>query len=104
MSTAEPLKFEALVPIGENSYGWKFAVGLCSGRWLCLALGKLKSGGVFCHVFAEGSEGFDLGLVDRDRAIRLTLRGKLDDFRCALCGAVGCDGRECEADLDYDEN
>jgi hypothetical protein len=74
----------------------------------------------YLHVFAEVSTGYQLGVSDRDRAVLLTgalaqdpegcfggvdrwhvpeaLRGKPDDYRCATCGQVGCDGVRC-ADL-----
>jgi hypothetical protein len=73
-------------------------------------------------IFFEVADGYDLGLLDRDRAIRMTgavaqdveasyggvdrwfvaeaLRGKPEDFRCAHCERVGCNGRECQ---DWDD-
>jgi hypothetical protein len=79
--------------------------------------GLLVSDG-YMHVFAEVSEGVELGMQDKTMAILLTgalaedpehgfggidewlvpedLRGEPKDFRCDRCGDVGCAGRDCE--------
>jgi len=75
-------------------------------------------------ILSEVAEGYQLGIQDRDKAILLTgavaqdvescyggierwfvpedLRGDPDDFRCAHCDRVGCDGNDCrDAFEDY---
>ncbi len=69
-------------------------------------------------MFPEIAENFTMGILDRERAIRMTgaiaedpesgyggvdrwfvgeeLRGKPDDFRCEMCERVGCDGIGCQ--------
>ena len=133
------LKIEEFEFIGRNDY-WQFAVGRCGDRWLGLALEGMaiqaareafRSEGLECqdpymHIFSEVSDGTNLGMLDKRKAILLVgalaqdsehdfggiyawlvpeeLRGKPEDFRCATCGDVGCDGRRCcEEDYHDDE-
>lgn len=120
--------------IADNSAGWRFCVGRSGGRWLGFAApGRSPAELAFASeglevspqmlmVMPEVSEGYQLGVEDRDRAIRLTgavaqeddgcyggverwfvpedLRGRPDDFRCKKCDHVGCDGTECGDDYD----
>lgn len=101
---------------------WTFCVGRMGDRWLGFAVGFLEDGAKFVNVFPEVSEGAQLGIRDYARAVKLTTaiaqdpeqglggvehwfippgaRGNPDDFRCANCDRVGCDGEECR---DYDE-
>jgi hypothetical protein len=133
---SEPLKIEELVVIGENDYGWRFAVGRIGERWLGLGLESANTVAARCafrdeglpvepgymHVIGAVSRDHELGLPDKEAAIRLTgaiaqdpahafggverwlvpeaLRGRPDDFRCGHCEEVGCNG-DCQ-DADYD--
>lgn len=112
------LEFDGpLQSVGENRHGWRFAVGQLGGRWVGLALGRMGDGTGYMHFFAEVSEGYHMGVPDRETAIRLTgglaqlpdqgfggidvwhvppeLRGRPENLpRCGLCQRVGCEG-EC---------
>jgi len=117
------IEIEDALLVGENELS-KFLVGRVEGRWMGFALqGPKGQGGMF--VFTELHEGTQLGLLDRERAIRLTgavacdpeamyggidrwhvpaeLRGRPDDFRCVLCSQVGCDGVECQEPTGQEE-
>jgi len=99
--------------IGENDYGYWFGVARMNDRWVGFAFGDN------CIFFLPGvHECHELGLLDRDMAIKLTganaqalengyggisrwfvdesLRGRPEDFRCPLCEEMGCQG-ECDA-------
>jgi hypothetical protein len=116
--------------LGEND-GWGFYVGRTNGRWIGFggpstftvrlrralqAEGLIpEQAGLF--IFPEVSEGYALGVLDKDRAIRLTLavacdsehgfggierwhvpeslRPGPDEFRCENCETIGCDGKSC---------
>lgn len=118
--------------IAENE-SYRFAVGLLAGRWVGFAMPgqfALKAARAFIEegletqhavfLFPEISEGFHMGVPDRERAILLTgavaqdpessyggverwhvppeLRGKPADFRCAHCERIGCNGSACGED------
>lgn len=107
--------------IGENDFGYSFAIGRLGDRWVGFALGDLGEGEQGCFFLPGVSEGYMMGLLDRERAIKLTgaiaqasehgyggiarwfvppeQRGNPDDFRCERCEQVGCSG-EC-VDHDY---
>lgn len=113
-----------LQAIGHNRHGWRFAVGSMNGRWMGVALGRIRPGtSTYCHFFAEISEGYVMGVRDRELAIRMTgalaqdpeqcfggidvwyipreLRGRYQDLpRCRQCGRVCCDG---DHDDDWDD-
>ena len=127
------------VAIGHNDRGYYFWVGQVGSRWIGFASESpevLRAKRAFgadglgvdpsmLFLFPEVSDGYDMGLRDRDKAIRLTgavaqapesayggidhwhvpeaLRGQPDDFRCAWCDRVGCDGVACQEDgFNYD--
>jgi len=108
------LELTDILKIGENDHGYSFAVGKLGGRWVGFAVGDLGEGkqGMF---FLPGiSEEYELGLTDRELAIRMTgavaqspehgyggierwfvveeLRGRPEDFQCAECGEIACSG------------
>ncbi len=108
------LELKNPVKVGKNE-SYVFAVAqLENDRWI----GFAKGGGMI-FLFAEISDGFELGILDRDRAILLTgaiaqdpegsyggikewlvaeeLRGDPEKFLCDQCGRVGCQGR-CDGD------
>lgn len=109
-------EFSETILIGENDL-YRFGVGRLADRWLGFAVGVVTDMPLL-FVLPDVSEGVDLGLTDKDKAIRLTgaivqdhesaygdidrwhvppdLRGNPDDFRCANCNRVGCDGIECQ--------
>jgi len=117
------LKFEQIIPVGENDYGYTFAVGVLSGRFVGFALGTYTEKGEekkLLTCLPGMVENYELGLTDRERAIKLTgacaldssqgyggidrwlveesLRGRPADFRCRHCESVGCRG-ECDDDV-----
>lgn len=129
----EPLNLTDLCIIADNTHGWCFCVAkLNSTRWVgfaapprSLAEKAFASEGLpvdpqMLMIFPEVSEGYRMGVLDRDLAIRMTgavaqdpescyggierwhvpeeLRGKPEDFRCERCERIGCDGRECRED------
>lgn len=119
--------------IGEND-AYRFGIGRLGDRWVGFAQEgqasersrrAFRSEGMdvapgMLFFFPEVSEGFELGVADRQHAILLTgalaqdpencyggvekwhvpegLRGDPENFRCQHCDRVGCDGSEC---LDY---
>lgn len=110
--------------VGENDHGYQFGVGQLAGRWVGFAIGYRKDGKPVGLFFLPGiSEDAHLGLLDRERAIRMTgaiacdpehgyggvarwfiekaRRGNPDEFRCERCGSVGCDG-DCDDGFDYE--
>ena len=125
------LKIESFEFVGRNEH-WQFAVAKVGDRWLGVALeGKFtrqardafQAQGLpvpddYMHVFAKVSDGFELGMKDKNRAMLLVgaiaqdpeqgfggvdewlvpeeLRGDPEKFRCLKCGEVGCNGTECE--------
>jgi hypothetical protein len=125
------LKIEGYELIGRNDH-WSFAVARVGDRYLGVGMeqiplrAKSPDGRVniylerpyYMHVFAEVSEGVELGMQDKTMAILLTgalaedpehgfggvdewfvpedLRGEPKDFRCDRCGDVGCAGLDCE--------
>lgn len=96
--------------IGSNRHGWTFGIGQLGEHWVGFALGD-----GFLNIMAEVSEGFQLGLKDADLAMRMTsavavdpeqlfggvdrwfipeqCRGDPEDYRCEVCGEIGCDCR-----------
>lgn len=107
------IPFSETLMIGDNDVGYKFGVGLAGDRWLGFALGDLPGGDKMLFVMPNVSEGFDLGLKDRDQAILMTgaiaqdpesafggitrwfvqadLRGDPNTIaRCPRCGEIGC--------------
>lgn len=97
--------------IGVNNQGYSFSVGLLGDRWVGFAQHKDDR---MIHFFPEISEEFEMGLPDKETAIRLTaalaqtpekgyggvdrwfikedLRGNPADYRCGECQEVGCRG------------
>lgn len=131
------LKIEALDLIGRNAE-WQFGVARIGDRWLGVALeseptrlarAAFASEGLpfdkgYMHVFAEVSEGIELGMQEKTIAMLLVgalaqdpehgfggidewlvpevLRGDPEKFRCEKCGDVGCGGRDCTETYDAD--
>ncbi|MCE9605055.1 MAG: hypothetical protein K8U03_09170 [Planctomycetia bacterium] len=118
------------ITIAENEHWW-FNVGPITGteppRWVGYALGKQRvEGSLALMLFPEVSDGCELGLLNKWRAVLLTGaiaqdpascyggvanwfvdeqdRGSPEDFRCQRCGDVGCTG-DCREDvyLDHEE-
>jgi len=108
------MKVQDVVQVGENDLGYRFAVGAIPDedggvRWIGYA-----DSDVGAFIFPGICEGHMMGIKDRERAIKLTgaiaqsfehgyggverwfvteeLRGKPEDFRCADCQEIGCDG------------
>ena len=113
------------VLVGENDYGYQFAVGRHGDSWVGFAVGTTEAGRML-FLFPEISSGVVMGIGSRDEAIRMvgaiaedpehgyggidrwfvneSLRGTPDEYRCADCGEVGCNGEECHyCDFDYGE-
>jgi len=81
-----PLEIHDILLIGENDYGWEFAVGRIGERWLGFARDGAFSQHVrqafaseglavepgYMHLFPEVAEGVEIGLPDKERAILLT--------------------------------
>lgn len=122
----EPIQISDAMVIGENRHGYQFGVGrLSSGRWIGYACANVPPDGRGLFVLSQVSDGFELGTLDKERAIKLTgaiacdpesayggidqwfvtddLRGQAAEFRCEFCGAVGCDGNGCRDDF-YSED
>jgi hypothetical protein len=119
MSTT-PITIEEEVEVGTNGFGYTFCVGLVSGCWLGYAR---TGGGLF--LMSEIATGHQLGIVDRDEAIRRVgalaqdpenayggidlwfvaedLRGDPEAYRCAECGRVCCDGDHEDDGFDHEE-
>jgi hypothetical protein len=113
----EPVAIEEQVIIGDNRHGYAFAVGRVGDRWLGYAITRL---GLF--LFPGVSEGVDLGMEDRDEAIRRVgaiaqdlnsgyggvetwhvpeeLRGDPGRYRCDVCGEICCEDDHDLDDLD----
>lgn len=117
------IQVEDAFKVGENDHGYYFGVGRVGGRWVGFAVGDAGESGQMMFLLPGISEDYHLGLLDRDRAIRMTgaiaqspehgyggisrwfveesLRGKPEDFRCEDCQEVGCSG-DCSYDApDY---
>lgn len=114
MSGMENLELTQTRIIAENDAGYEFGVGLLGRRWVGFALARRDTSEPFLMFFSEVStEDYQLGLEDRDEAIRLTaalavdpenyggvdrwlideeLRGDPEAYRCPQCGRVGCRG------------
>lgn len=102
--------------VGANA-SYSFRVGQVGKRWVGFAFG-----GGMIFFFPAISEGHQLGILDKDKATRLTgaiaedensgyggidrwsvpeeLRGKPDDFRCKVCDEVGCSADHSQDDFD----
>jgi hypothetical protein len=111
---SDAIKIEEQVLVGSNRHGYTFAVGRLGDRWVGYA-----GGGGMLFILPGMSEDHELGLTDRDEAIRRVgacaldggqgyggidewhvpedLRGDPDAYRCAVCDEVCCD--EDHADL-----
>ncbi len=111
---SEALQFDEVWLIGENRYRYRFAVGRLGPRWLGFAIGELEDSNRMLFIFPEVGNGAELGLANRNEAIRLTsavacdaaqgyggvdrwmipprLRGDPEDFRCQRCAGLNCDG------------
>ena len=107
-----------ITKIGENDYGYEFAIGHIGGRWVGFALGRINETEKSCFFLLSISEGEEMGVKDKTLAILLTgaiaqsyehgyggidrwfvgeeLRGDPEAFRCVNCDGVGCDGKECQ--------
>lgn len=133
------MTLEDVLLLGEND-GWGFYVGRTNGRWIgfggpssytLLVRRALQSEGLIpeqagLFIFPEVCEGFALGVLDKDKAIRLTLavasdpehgfggierlhvpeslRPGPDEFRCWNCQTIGCNGETCVEEFSaYDE-
>lgn len=130
MTDTSDLKLEEVKIIGENAH-YRFCIGRCRDRWIGFAVGGsmslkahdafhsegIPTGPNFMFVFPEVSEGFVLGLLERDKAILLTgavaqdpesayggvdrwlvpecQRGDPEAFRCRSCDRVGCNDADC---------
>lgn len=116
---AEPLQISDVTVFAHNRH-WRFAVARMGERWVGLA--RAHSGEPYLHVMPEVSEGYTLGLPldQHERALALASavvaddeatwgdveawhippeqRGNPDDYRCAHCEAIGCNGLDC---MDY---
>lgn len=114
------ITFTEVCEIGRNTQ-YTFSVGKVGNRWVGFAKGGVPvDGKILLFVFAEVSDGFQLGITDQPKAIRMTgalaqdperayggitswyvpkdLRGKLKDFRCKHCGTICCEG-DCYSDF-----
>ena len=111
------LQLKETMIVAENRHGYQFGIGLVGDRWIGFARGA-----EMLFVFPAIADDFQLGLLDKQRVIKLTvaiacdpdggyggidqwfvtydLRGHPDDFRCPYCARVGCQG-ECRDDFDY---
>lgn len=116
------MRIDQTLLIGENEH-YQFFVGRMGDRWIGFAVGDLEGGDRLMCVFPEIADRYQLGLVDRDEAIRRTgaiacdvessyggvttwhvdedLRGDPDSYRCATCGRICCSG-DCQEDWGED--
>ena len=100
--------------IGDNRHGYAFGIGSIGGRWVGFATGVISKANRMIFLFPAISEDYELGITDRERCIKMTgaiaqspenmyggierwfiepeLRGRPEDFRCANCQYVGCEG------------
>lgn len=105
----ESLQIRDVLKIGDNQYGYYFAVGRIDNRWIGWAGAEQA-----IFLFPEIEENYELGLLDRDLVIKLTgaiaqsaeygyggidqwyipasLRGKPEDYTCQHCCSIGCRG------------
>jgi len=118
----ESIHFSATRRIGYNDL-YTFHIGLVEDRWLGFALSRETPRSLF--FFPEVSDDLQMGMKDQNKAVLLTgalaqdvesgyggittwevpeeLRGDPEKYRCATCGAVGCNGRDCvDALEDYE--
>lgn len=117
---------EDVLILGANEH-WQFGVGRQGERWIGFAFGRLEDGHGYLHVLTEVcDEPWLVDVTDRDRVIRMTgavacdpeaswggvaewyvdeeLRGDPEEFRCDVCGQVGCRGGCREDDgFDFDD-
>lgn len=122
------LRVADAVIVGDNSRGYQFAVGkIADDRWVGFAIGRVEGQNKMLFFFSEIADAdYRLGILDRDEAIRMTsaiaddpehayggierwfadpaLRATSDQYRCANCGTVACQGACLYADpFDYDD-
>lgn len=112
------IELSDVVKIGENDYGYEFAVGRIEKCWVGFAIGNLGGGEKAMFFFPGIQENYQVGVKDKTLAILLTgaiakdleqgyggistwfvgeeLRGDPDAFRYINCDIVGCDGNECQ--------
>lgn len=116
----DSLRIDDIAVIAENDLGYRFGVGRVGDRWIGFAT---ESEGIdvdpgMLFIIPEICDGFEMGILDRDRCVLLTgaiaqdpeygfggverwhvpehLRGKPEDFRCANCDRVGCTMVDCQ--------
>jgi hypothetical protein len=103
------------VEIGYNDQ-YVFAIGLIGVRWCGFAQSRV--GHIF--IFAQISDGYELGLLDRDAAMKMTAAwlqwgdgsyghidhwyikpeytGRREDYLCLHCREPFCEDDECGLD------
>lgn len=113
-NSAAQLGVTDIEKIGENDYGYWFGVGRICSRWVGFAMGALPEGDQMMFFLPGISESYELGVKERELAIKLTgaialagehgyggitrwfvpeeLRGKPEDYRCLDCDEVVCAG------------
>jgi len=97
------LEIKETLLIGENDRGYQFCVGLIGDRWCGFALGRSsdrdeairKTGAIACDP-ESAYGGVTRWYVDEP------LRGDPEDFRCAFCGDVDCDGTCRDDEFEFD--
>lgn len=128
------LNMSDYLTVAENASYW-FCIASIGERWVGLAAPKRSPAeAAFADeglevtpqllMLLDISDGFELGVTDRRRAILLTgalaqdpenayggidtwhvapeLRGHPDDFRCRHCDRVGCGGGDCQEQYQED--
>ena len=117
----EPIQIEQEVDVGRNSHGYTFHVGLLSGYWLGYAQGAET-----IFLFPGIRTGHQLGILDRDEAIRRvgaiaqdpasgyggieewsveeSLRGDPAAYLCPVCDEVCCGEDHSDEDSDYSQD
>ena len=120
---------QSVEKIGENDYGYSFAVGLLGGRWYGFAVGVIEPGKKMMLIMPgcdEDSLPFSAKpytdiraeVIKRVGAVAQSvehgyggikrwfvaegLRGKPEDYMCSVCGSVGCNPDQ-HSGIDYDD-
>ncbi len=135
---AKPLELHDVTIIAENDHGWRFGVGRIGERWVGFGTesaareqsrAAFDSEGLpvdpgYLHLFTEVGTATEMGVADRDEAIRLTgaaaqdpeacfggidrwfvaedLRGDPEKYRCPDCDGIGGDC-VCDEENDRDD-